>query len=110
MSSYLEPTYLEEQEHSRRAQVFFDLHQEHFLEAHFPTEVLIDISQDNAVNSWCDHSQVLLPLHTLLPFRWVLLSEAYNFLVAKVSRISKVSQEQLLYWHLAKATTAITIP
>ena len=97
-------TYLEEQERSRRVQIFFDLHQEHFLEAHFPAEVLVDISQDNTVNSWCDHPQVL-PLCTLLPFGRVLLPEAYNFLITEVSRISKVSQEQLLYWHLAKATT-----
>ena len=105
MSTYLEPTHLEEQECSRRAQVFFDVHQEHFLEAHFPPETLTVISQDNAVNSWCDHPQVLIPLRTLLPFGRFLLPEAYNFLIAEVSRITKTSQEQLLYWHLAKAST-----
>ena len=97
MTSHREPTYLEEQERNRRAQAFFDLHQERFLEAHFPPEVLIDINQDNAVNSWCDHPQVLLPLHTLLPFGRVLLPETYNFLTAEVSRITRTSQEQLLY-------------
>ena len=87
MSTSLEPTHLEEQERSRRAQVFFNLHQERFLEAHFPPETLIDISQDNAVNSWCDHPQVLLPLRTLLPFGRVLLSEAYNFLIVMIQTL-----------------------
>ena len=100
-----------DEEHNRRAQLLFETHQERQLQALFPSSSIVNASTDTSALCWSENTEVVRHLRDLLPFGRILgpiqFSEFFN---NTLSLIVKVSQEQLLYWHLAGTTTRNNYP
>jgi hypothetical protein len=109
--SGLFPTRISEDERVRRAQVFFETHRLRQLQTWYPEETLIDVSRSELIDCWSNASKLLKDLYNLLPFGEALLPSQFEELVDQdLPKISRVAQEQLLYWHLSSATTIANHP
>ncbi len=81
-------------------------HRQRQLDFYFPQETLINTEEDNKIESWSDSYIIIRPLRDSLPFGTHLTRPEYSdFLENSRQRIIDYAQEQLLYWHLARATT-----
>ena len=72
---------------------------------------MCDASQDEAVSCWSDPPHILTKLRDLLPFGKVTFAWDFSdFKDQTLEKIAEASLEQLLYWHLADATTVNNYP
>ena len=94
-----------------RSYNLFQTHRQRQLDLWYPERELIDLQDDPKADCWSQHSLVYKKLRELLPFGVFLVPEYYHRIVDEnLESIVTAAQEQLLYWHLAQATTPLGEP
>jgi hypothetical protein len=105
------PPAIAEEERVRRAQALFETHRQYQLQLYYPPESLYDTTEDPLVDSWMGPPLILKKLRDLLPFGQTIRPEFFNnFTTLTLPEIAAAGREQLLYWHLADATTVNNCP
>ena len=108
---FLYPARVTEEQRIRRAHALFESHREQQLETLFPPTSYFDASRDQKIDCWSDSANTLNKLGDLLPFGQVISATRFaDFTTNDLDYLVKASQEQLLYWHLAGATTTTNAP
>ena len=109
--SLFAPSCIPEAEHVRCSQALFETHCLCQLRAYYPEESLFNTSTCDLIDCWIDPPTLLSKLCDLLPFGQVTYSWDFKtFKNNDLAHIAEVSQEQLLYWHLADSTTVHNLP
>ena len=109
--SLFAPSCIPEAEQVRHSQALFETHYLHQLRTYYPGKSLFDASTCDLINCWSDPPILLSKLCNLLPFGQVTYSWDFKtFMNNDLVHIAEVSQEQLLYWHLADSTTVHNLP
>ena len=61
-----------DEERIRRAQSLFETHRERQLQALFPSDSILEASEDSSILCWSENTQVIWHLRDLLPFGRIL--------------------------------------
>jgi hypothetical protein len=81
-------------------------HRQRQLNFYFPADSLVNVEEDERIESWTDSFILIRPLRNILPFGTHLFHPEYSyFLDNSRQRIVDYAQEQIFYWHLAHATS-----
>jgi hypothetical protein len=94
-----------------RAQELFETFRTRQLALFFPPENLVSSETDQLVDCWSEWKEITTSLHNHLPFGQYLDEyEVELFIDNKLPQLPGACQEQLLYWHLAAATSSFNKP
>jgi hypothetical protein len=105
------PPRISEEARRLRAQELFETFQTRQLALCFPPETLVNLKTDQFVDCWSGWTTITNNLRNHLPFGQYL--DEYKvelFVDNKLPRLPGACQEQLLYWHLAAATSSFNEP
>ena len=106
MTEQRNPFALTEESLTLRFHSLWEPHRQRQLDFYFPADTLVNTEEDHKIESWSDSYIIIRPLRSTLPFGTHLTQSEYSdFLSNSRTRIVDYAQEQLLYWHLAQATT-----
>ena len=106
MTEQVNPFALQDQELSHRFHLLWEPHRVRQLQFYFPYSSLVNVEEDEKIESWSDSYVLVHCLRHALPFGTHLFRSEYtNFLENTRSRLVDYAQEQLLYWHLARSTS-----
>ena len=105
------PLPISEEARRLRAQELFETFRTRQLALFFPPENLVNLEVDQLVDCWSEWKKITTSLCDHLPFGQYLDEyEVELFIDNKLPRLPGACQEQLLYWHLAAATSSFNEP
>jgi hypothetical protein len=100
------PFALTDESLSHRFHLLWEPHRQRQLNFYFPSASLVNLAEDEKVESWSDSFVLIHCLRNALPFGTHLTRSEYaNYLDNSRHNLVDYAQEQLLYWHLARATS-----
>jgi hypothetical protein len=105
------PPPISEETRRLKAQELFETFRTRQLALFFPPENLVSLEADQLVDCWSEWKEITTSLRNHLPFGHYLDEyEVELFIDNKLPWLPGACQEQLLYWHLAAATSSFNEP